>query len=305
MISMARIEIPEYKIKEPLGEVTIAKIRVGGDSSVSFMEEQNNRSKAAIAIEIPFFQNKNQNKIVKKAWGEDLKDFNTLFQKAEKTEADIICIEMNFDDQTIEKELEKGIETIKSLLQKTKKPLIIKGSGTKDIDNIVLPVFAKELKKEVIIAYAEDDNYETLIPRVIENNHILVLRSPIDINLAKELSILSVEMGLKKDRILIDSEMGALGYGFDYAYSMIEKIREAAFSGDKMLSMPIITFVGDETFKTKETKTDNFPKSWGKIEERAVMWELTTATAMISAGANIVVLSHPDSIKILKETLWN
>lgn len=302
---MENIKIPEYKIKESLGKISLAGIEIGGDCSVPFMQESNNLSKAAIAIEIPLFQDKNQNKIVQKAWGESAKDFKTLFKAAENTGADIICIELNFDDKRIETELEKALKTVKSVLQYTTKPLIIKGSGTKDFDNIVLPKFAKKLKKEVIIAFAEDDNYEAIIPPVIENNHILVLRSPIDINLAKELSILSIEMGLKKDRILIDSEMGALGYGFDYAYSIIEKIREAAFAGDKMLNMPIITFVGDETFKTKETKTDNFPDSWGKLEQRAVMWEIATASAMISAGANIVVLSHPDSIKTLKETLWN
>ena len=302
---MENIKLPEYKTREPIGEITLSGLTIGGDSSLSFMEEENNSLKALIAIEIPFFQDKNQNKVVKKAWGESAKDFKTLFKKAEKTEADIICIELNFDDKTVDKELENSIKTIKTILESSSKPLIIKGSGTKDFDNIVLPRFAKELKKEVIIAYAEDDNYETLIPPILENNHILVLRTPIDINLAKELSILSIEMGLKKDRILIDSEMGALGYGFDYAYSIIEKIREAAFLGDKMLSMPIITFVGDETFKTKETKTDNFPDSWGKLEQRAVIWEIATASTMISAGANIVVLSHPDSVKTLKETLWN
>ncbi len=302
---MDEIKLPEYKIKETLGKVEIAGFTIGGDTSISFMEEENNSGRALIAIEIPFFQDKNQNKVIEKAWGESVKDFETLFKKAENTDADIICIELNFDEERIKKELESALKIINSTLKSTKKPLIIKGSGTKDYDNIVLPRFAKELKKEVIIAYAEDDNYETIIPPVIENNHILVLRTPIDINLAKELSILSTEMGLKKDRILIDSEMGALGYGFDYAYSIIEKIREAAFSGDKMLSMPIITFVGDETFKTKETKTDNFPDSWGKLEQRAVMWEIATASAMISAGANIVVLSHPDSVKTLKETLWN
>lgn len=302
---MDKIKLPEYKIKETLGKVEIAGLTIGGDSSLSFMEEENNSGRALIGIEIPFFQDKNQNKVIEKAWGKSEKDFEALFKQAENTDADIICIELNFDEDKIEKELENSVIKIKSILENTKKPLIIKGSGTKDYDNIVLKRFAKELKKEVIIAYAEDDNYETLIPPVIENNHILVLRTPIDINLAKELSILSTEMGLKKDRILIDSEMGALGYGFDYAYSIIEKIREAAFSGDKMLSMPIITFVGDETFKTKETKTDNFPDSWGKLEQRAVMWETATASAMISAGANIVVLSHPDSVKTLKETLWN
>ena len=94
--------------------------------------------------------------------------------------------------------------------------------------------------------------------------------------------------------------MGGLGYGLDYGYSIIEKIRQAAFDGDTMLNMPVIAFIGEESYRAKEAKSDTFAQNWGQFSERSVMWEISAASAMISAGANIVVLWNPKSIEVLK-----
>ena len=208
-------------------------------------------------------------------------------------------------EENVEKELDYILSSLSKVAEKTSKQLIIKGTGSKVTDKVLLPAVAKVISKPCMIAYAEEATYEYIVPSVSQMNHLLVLRTPIDINLAKELNILSIDLGLSPDRILIDPDMGALGYGLDYGYSIIEKIRQAAFNGDFMLSMPIITFVGAETFKTKESKSDKYGKSWGDLQERSVMWEISTAVSVIGAGANLVVLFHPESIKTLKELLWS
>lgn len=284
--------------------VTVDKIEIGGDKALPFLSENNNNSKPLFALEIPYILENFPQDILKNHWGET-KDFKELFQKAQNTDCDIICIHLNIDEKEIDSLLEKLLKDVSEAVNSSVKPVILKGNNNKNIDSIILPLVAKSLNKRCIIAYADEKTYETILPSVIENNHVLVLRSPIDINLAKELNILSMDAGLDAQNILIDPDMGALGYGLDYGYSIIERIRQAAFDGDKMLQMPIITFIGEETFKVKEAKSDKFSKSWGNYEERAQLWEITTASAIISAGANVVVLFNPESIKILKETLWN
>ena len=91
-----------------------------------------------------------------------------------------------------------------------------------------------------------------------------------------------------------------LGYGLEYGYSIVEKIKQAAFDGDTMLNMPIIAFIGEETCKAKEAKSEKFDENWGIYEERAAMWEISAASAMICAGVNLLVLWNPDTIKTLK-----
>ena len=178
--------------------------------------------------------------------------------------------------------------------------MILRGANNNSIDVKLIPVLAQNAPKESIIAFADEETYEQIVPYVTKYNHILVLRTPIDINLAKELNILSIDKGMRPERILIDPDMGGLGYGLDYGYSIIEKIKQAAFDGDTMLNMPIIAFIGEESYRAKEAKTDSFEKNWGDYQERSSMWEISGASAMISAGADIVVLWNPDSIKVLK-----
>ena len=108
-------------------------------------------------------------------------------------------------------------------------------------------------------------------------------------------------MGLPGDRILIDPDTGGLGYGLEYGYSIIERIKQAAFEGDKMLNMPIIVFIGEETYRAKEAKNANYPEAWGDYETRAQLWESAAAAAMISAGTNIIVLWHPENVNVIRE----
>jgi acetyl-CoA decarbonylase/synthase complex subunit delta len=117
------------------------------------------------------------------------------------------------------------------------------------------------------------------------------------------MNILTSDMGLGLDKILIDTDMGGLGYGLDYGYSIMERIKLAAFEGDSMLNMPLIAFAGEEALKAKEAKSDTFSKGFGGFKQRSLMYEITTASAVIAAGANLIVLEHPQNIETLKEVL--
>ncbi len=217
--------------------------------------------------------------------------------KAQDSDADILGLAFNIET---EEEISKAETTLSKLLPLIHKPLMIKGTSNNDIDKLLLPKLIQQLKQPAIIAGANDNTYQTIVPYITKGSHILVLRSPIDINLAKELNILSNDMGLDLNKILIDTDIGGLGYGFEYGYSIIEKIKLEGLNGDKYLNMPIISFACEESLKTKEAKSDSFSQSWGNVEKRARFFELSSASAVIAAGANVIVMNNSQNISIMK-----
>jgi acetyl-CoA decarbonylase/synthase complex subunit delta len=190
-------------------------------------------------------------------------------------------------------------KVISQILKKVAVPLIILGCGDDAKDNLVLPVCCEAAKGErCLVGEAAQDNYKTLTAAVLADDHNIIAQSPIDINIAKQLNILISDMGLPLERIVINPTIGALGYGLEYAYSIMERGRLAALAGDKTMALPFICLVGQEAWRVKEAKASQqeFP-TWGPEAERGVIWEAITATALIQAGADILVMRHPKAIE--------
>ena len=125
-----------------------------------------------------------------------------------------------------------------------------------------------------------------------------------DVNLAKQLNILITDMGLTPENIVMDPTTGALGYGFEYGYSVMERLRIAALQGDSMTQFPMLVTPGEECWKTKESKVgEDVPESWGDWETRAIAWETTTAIMLAESCADLLVLRHPESVKRTREAL--
>lgn len=255
-------------------------------------DNQLNPFEKKYVLEIPIFNIENGFPFLKDAYGTTNKI--EILKKAQETNCDILGLKFNIEN---ENEIPQAVELLKKLLPVIKKPLMVRGINKSAIDVILLPELIKVLDRESIVAFADENTFKTIVPSVIKGNHTLVLRSPIDINLAKELNILSNDLGLSLDKILIDPDIGGLGYGFEYGYSIMEKIK---LENDEYLNMPIITFAAEESLKTKETKSDNFPKSRGSLASRIKMYELASAASVCAAGASIIVLNHPENIKIMK-----
>ncbi|CCY23998.1 cO dehydrogenase/acetyl-CoA synthase complex delta subunit [Brachyspira sp. CAG:484] len=210
---------------------------------------------------------------------------------------DIFGIRFDIQNET---EIAQAKESLKELMPLIKKPLMIRGSGNDSIDKNLLPELIKILDRETIIAHTNENTYKDIIPLTANEGHVVVLRSPIDINLAKEINILAADLGQSLDKILIDTDIGGLGYGLEYGYSIMEKIKLEGLGGDDYLNMPMISFAAEESLKTKEAKSDTFSPSWGNLQTRAEMFELTSASAVIAAGADVVVLNKPQSVNILR-----
>lgn len=180
-------------------------------------------------------------------------------------------------------------------------PLIVLGCGVDEKDTAVLPEVANALAgKNCLLGCATQENYKSIVAGCIAGGHAVIASSPLDINLAKQLNILITEMNLESHRIVMDPSIGGLGYGIEYAYSIIERMRTGALMGDKMLAMPVVLLVGQEVWKTKEAKTPDVPE-WGEQKKRTILWEVVTATSLIHAGGHIAVVRHPESLKHIKE----
>jgi acetyl-CoA decarbonylase/synthase complex subunit delta len=126
-------------------------------------------------------------------------------------------------------------------------------------------------------------------------------RTPMDVNLSKQLIILIKDMGMPLERIMMDPSTGALGYGIEYGYSVMERLRLAALGGDSMTQQPMLVTPGEEAWKVKESKVgEGVPAAWGEWKERAIHWETLTASSLIETGADILVLRHPETVKRIK-----
>src|SRR4030067_3178 len=122
-----------------------------------------------------------------------------------------------------------------------------------------------------------------------------------DVNLSKQLVILIHDMGMPLERIVMDPTTGALGYGIEYGYSVMERLRMAALQGDTMPQQPMMVNPGEEAWKVKESRIgEGVPAAWGDWERRALNWEGITATALVHSGANLLVLRHPATLKRIR-----
>jgi len=153
----------------------------------------------------------------------------------------------------------------------------------------------------LVIGPVEEKNHKQVGAQALAYKHSLGANSPIDVNLAKQLNILISDMRLPLERILMDPTTGALGYGLEYTYSVMERLKLAALTGDGMTQQPMIVTVGYEAWRAKETRVnEGIPAEWGDWEKRSYLWETVTATALLESGADMLVMRHPDAIARVK-----
>lgn len=185
-------------------------------------------------------------------------------------------------------------------------PLVILGSGSAEKDSQVLQAVASATRgKNCAIGKAVEENYKTVAAAAMANDHKLIAMSQLDVNLAKQLNILLSQMGFDKERIIMDPMSSALGYGLEYTYSVMERIRLAALlQNDPMMQTPIVCDIGMNVWKVKETiAPDAEVPEWGGLEDRALAWESVTASAMITAGADMLIMRHPGAAAKAKEVI--
>ena len=312
---MPEIAVPTEKWTGKVREVTLGgdsrkKVVVGGETTLPFLHfEGAIPHPPAIAIDVEDRAPAGWSTILEATWGEAMQEGPAAWaRKAVEAGADIVALTLRSADPDLGNTgPAEAVETVKQVLAAVDVPLIVYGPGIAEKDNEVLVAVADATSGErLALGLCDDKNYRTIVATCMANGHIAIGNTPIDINLAKQLNILITDMGLPGDRILMDPTTGGLGYGLEYSYSVMERLRMAALQGDAMTAMPMILNPGREAWRVKEAKAaEGVPVEWGDLAQRGVAWEAITAMSVVEAGADILVMRHPQAVALVKKAIAN
>jgi CO dehydrogenase/acetyl-CoA synthase delta subunit len=314
----ADVEIPRQRWTGQVREITLGAteadggtrsrtVTVGGQTTLPFLDiEGDVGRRPAIAIEIQDKKPEDWSPLLLEAWGDVMDDPAEWAKAAEKAGADLIALQLSLQDASGEPNTAaKARDTVRKVLEATGLPLIVLGPGQVEADNELLVAVAEEAAGErVVLGLCEEKNYRTIAAASLAHDQLVIATTAMDVNLAKQLNILISDMGLPMDRILMDPTCAGVGYGMEYGYSVMERLRLAALQGDKMTQLPMLVTVGKEAWRQKEAKVDEgVPEAWGDWKERAVNWETVTAAALVESAADVLLLRHPESVQSIHKML--
>jgi acetyl-CoA synthase len=289
------------------GGTRTSVVKVGGETAMPFMDfEGKLPNRPVVAVEIKDRRPDDWSELLTEKWGDVMDDPGEWAKAAEAAGAEMILLHLSLTDaEGNPTKPENAVAAVRKVMEATGLPVAVFGPGQAEPDNELLVPISDAFKGErLLLGVCEDKNYRTIAASAMANGHLVDARTAMDVNLAKQLNILINDMGLPLERIIMDPTTGALGYGFEYGYSVMERLRLAALQGDSMTQMPMLVTPGEECWKAKESKVgEGVPVEWGDWEERAITWETLTSVMLIESGANIVVLRHPESVRRTHEAI--
>jgi len=221
--------------------------------------------------------------------------------------AEMICLQLaSTDPNGFNAGAEQAAATVKRVADGINVPLIVWGTANHEKDTEVLKRVCEVCQdKKLVVGPVEEGDYKKIAAVALGYGHTIAASSPIDINLAKQLNILLGNLGVPDSQIVLDPTVSSIGYGIEYCYSVIERIRMAALTQqDEKLASPIIMNIARETWKSKEAKlpTEQDPKL-GDVRKRGILLEAMSAWVLLLAGGDVAVMRHPEAIKLVKVML--
>jgi acetyl-CoA decarbonylase/synthase complex subunit delta len=219
----------------------------------------------------------------------------------------MICLQLvSTDPNDANRSAEEAAQTVKAVADAAGVPLIVWGSGNLEKDTDVLRTVAEVCQgKHLILGPLVEGNYKKIGAAAMAYKHTIIASTPLDINLAKQLNILMGNLGISDSELIMDPLVSSIGYGIEYVYSVMERIRMAALTQqDEKLQFPLICNIARETWKTKEAKVAEAddPKL-GDAAKRGITLEAMSAMVLLVAGADILVMRHPEAIKLIREMI--
>ncbi len=218
--------------------------------------------------------------------------------------AEMICLQLKSTDPNgLNRGADEAAAVVKKVADAIDVPLIVWGTANHDKDTEVLRKVSEVCQgKNLIIGPVEEGDHKKIGASAIGYRHTVVASTPIDINLAKQLNILLGNLGVPDDLIIMDPTVSGIGYGIEYCYSVMERMRMAGLTqGDDKLQFPIICNVGKEVWKTKEVKiTEAEDPKMGDAKKRGILMEAMSATALLLTGGDVLIMRHPEAIKLVR-----
>lgn len=245
--------------------------------------------------------------VLKDAIGGEINSPTEWAQKAvEEFGVDLISLKMvGADPAGKNADPEECGKVVQEVLKAVDVPLIIWGCGDDEKDNAVLPECSHAARGEnCLIGSAKESNYMTVVAICKADKHKIISEAPVDINIGKQVNILLQDAGYDLKDVVMFQTTAALGYGFDYVYTILERARIAGLKGDNLMAAPQLCDVGGEVWRIKEaTVDDDILPGWSKLAKRGPMWEATCAGVYLQSGADILVMAHPEAISHTRETI--
>lgn len=304
---------PTEKSTGVIREVTLgadgAEVVVGGEKAMPFCSFDGDLPhRPIIAMEVYDAVPDGWAQSVIDALGDVLSDPVAWAKKcAGEFGADAVCLQLTSTDPNgADASADDAAATAKAVADAVSVPVVVYGAGNADKDGDVLKKVAETCAgHNVVLGPATEDDYKPVAAAALGYGQVVAGNTPIDVNMAKQLNILMTGMGVDESKLVIDPSIGAVGYGLEYAYSVMERLRLAALGqNDKMTQMPIIANLGKEAWRTKEAKaTAEEEPAWGDPAKRGVLWEATTAIAAALAGADILVMRHPEAVSLVRRAI--
>jgi len=221
--------------------------------------------------------------------------------------AEMICLQLaSTDPNGLNRGADEAAETVKKVADAIDVPLIVWGTANHEKDSDVFRKVTEICQdKNLIIGPVEEGDHKKIGAAAIGYRHTVAASSPIDINLAKQLNILLSNLGVPDDLLLVDPTVSGIGYGIEYAYSVMERMRMAALTQqDDKLQFPIFCNIAKEVWKMKEAKIpESEDPKLGDAKKRGILLEAMSATILLLAGADVLVMRHPEAIKLIKEMI--
>ena len=218
--------------------------------------------------------------------------------------AEMIVLQLkSIDPNGADASPEDAAATVKKVSEAIDVPLIVWGCASPQKDEDVLKKVSEECQNvKLTIGPVEDKNHKGIGAAAMGYGHTIISSSPIDVNLAKQVNILLENLGMPMDKIIVDPTTGGLGYGLEYSYSVMERLRMAALSqGDDKLQFPLINNLGNEVWKCKEAKqTADEAPLLGDPERRGILMEAVGAVSYLMAGSDILMMRHPEAVRMVK-----
>jgi acetyl-CoA synthase len=311
--------IPREKCEVPVRTVKLGATRkeggtrgkthvIGGETCMPFhLWEGEMPNRPLVAMEVFDLVGEKYPPVLRKIYGDLLADPAAMAKACvERYGADLISVRLEgTHPEKGNRSPEDAVRVVRDVLAAVDVPLIITGHSHFERNNEVMKAVSQAFAGEnLLLSWVEQDNYRTIAGSALAYGHAVVSQSPIDVNIAKQLNILLANMDVGAGRIVMDPMTGAMGYGIEYTYSVMERIRLTALNGDPMLAGPMIVTPGQECAKIKECRApqDAFP-AWGDLDRRAALWELSTAVNLLYAGADLFIMYHPEAAVALRRTI--
>jgi len=220
--------------------------------------------------------------------------------------AEMIALQLvSTDPNGLNRGADEATEVVKKVADAIDVPLIVWGTANHEKDTEVLKEVAEVCQgKNLVIGPVEEGDHKRIGAAAIGYHHTVISSSPIDINLAKQLNILLGNLGVPDELIVIDPTVSGIGYGIEYCYSVMERMRMAGLvQQDERLQFPIICNISKETWKTREMHMADDELSMGDAKKRGILMEAASAMLMLLAGGDVLIMRHPEAIKLVRDLM--